>query len=97
MSGTMPVRSRNAAWEALKNAAQRVVDAERVHPFNAAELLKAKDRLAEVWQRFPECWDDHPSTIPPAISILASIKRQEEAERQAAAFAQQAKYLKQSP
>lgn len=79
MSGTMPVRQRNAAWEALKKAAQAVVDAE-LRPWYAEQLQDAKERLAVVWQRFPECWGDHPSTIPPAISILATIKRQEEAE-----------------
>ena len=89
MSGTMPVRQRNAAWEALKKAAQRIVDAEECFDISADDeeieeaeeaLAKAQKQLEEVWARFPECWGDHPSTIPPAISILDSIKRQEDAE-----------------
>lgn len=88
MSGTMPVRQRNAAWEALKKAALRVVEAEialekcKEQERRAARvrLSKAKYWLNEVWLRFPECWGDKPHQIPHAIDILATIKRQEEAE-----------------
>ena len=89
MGGIMPERKRNSAWDALKTACQRYIEIEESIDISMNEderaeaenaLSNARAKIIDIWDRFPECWGDHPSTIPPAMAILASIKRQEEAE-----------------
>lgn len=89
MSGAMSEGKRTQAMEALKLACQRYIaialavhqtmnDRERRKVEKARR--KARERVIDCWERFPECYGDgQAGNVPDAREILAIIERQEAA------------------
>lgn len=89
MSGSMDEGRRKVAMESLKAACQRYIDCDaaidvsmndRERRHCERHRRKARERIIDCWERFPECYGDgHAGAVPDAKEILRIIERQEAA------------------